>query len=176
MQASFSTRASDAARLEVPPVLAVLTEPRRFQWWTRAVTSTSDGPARPLRSFSDRLSARRRRPHRPLQLALRPASRRRVRASHRGHRRGALVGGDGRGHSSRHALARPRLGRGAARRRPLRAVLPVRSPRPSPCDGGQARRAGKRVLLLLHARGAQGEARDDGAVGLRSDVLPPVAR
>ena len=43
----------------------------------------------PLRSLADRISARRRRAHRALQLALRAQVRRRVPAPHRGHRQGA---------------------------------------------------------------------------------------
>ena len=68
---------------------------------------------RPLRPVSHRLPARRRRPHRALQLALRAPARRHVRAAHRGHRRRAVVGGDGHRHPRRPALARPRLGRRA---------------------------------------------------------------
>ena len=59
-----------------------------------------DGSPRPLRAVADRLPARRRRPHGALQLALRAPARRRLRAAHRGHRRRAIVGRDGRRASS----------------------------------------------------------------------------
>ena len=77
------------------------------------------GP-RPLRPLPHRLPPHRRGPHRPLQLALGPPHRRQVRPAHRGHRPGALHRGGGARHPRRDALARPRLGRGAGRRRPLR--------------------------------------------------------
>ena len=51
--------------------------------------------------------------HGAVQLAVRAPARRRVRPAHRRHRRRALVARDGRGHSRRPALARPRLGRRA---------------------------------------------------------------
>ena len=70
--------------------------------------STSPPPLRPV---SHRLPARRRRPDGAVQLALRAAHGRRVRPAHRGHRRRAIVGRHGDGHSRRDALARPRLGR-----------------------------------------------------------------
>ena len=73
--------------------------------------------SRTFRPIPHRLPARRRRPHRPLQLAARPPRRRRVRAAHRGHRRRAIVGRDGRRHPARDALARHELGRRARRRR-----------------------------------------------------------
>ena len=71
---------------------------------------SGDGP-RPLRPFPHRLPSHRRRPHRALQLALRQASRRHLRAAHRGHRRRALESwGTWSTGSSGHALARARLG------------------------------------------------------------------
>src|SRR5689334_2629749 len=51
-------------------------------------------PASSLRSVTDRLSARRRRAHRPLQLALRPQVRRSVPPPYRGHGQGAEHGGE----------------------------------------------------------------------------------
>ena len=102
----------------------VETAPQRAHVCTVAQERTTIGASvkwrhdpRPFRAVAHRLPARRRRPHRALQLALRAAARRRVRAAHRGHRRRAVVRRDGRGHPRRPALARPRLGRGAGRRR-----------------------------------------------------------
>ena len=85
----------------------------RLCMWVLTVQFLQPHDPRPLRSLSHRLPARRRRPHGALQLALRPPARRHVRPAHRGHRRRALVGGDGHGHPRRPALARPRLGRRA---------------------------------------------------------------
>ena len=68
----------------------------------------------PLRSQPHRLSAHRRRPHRPVLLGLCPPPRRQVHPAHRGYRRRALDAGGGAGDSRRHALAGP-----GARRRPV---------------------------------------------------------
>ena len=83
----------------------------------------------PLRPVADRLSARRRRAHRALQLALRTQVRRPVPAPHRGHRQGAQ-------HRREHArdlrgarVARPRRGtrRSSIRARTSSAIAPTRS-------------------------------------------------
>ena len=89
-------------------------------------------PSRPFRPLADRLSARGRCAHGAVQLAVRPPARRGVRPAHRGHRRRALVGRHGHRHPRRPALARPRLGRGARRRRPACAVFPVGAARAVP--------------------------------------------
>ena len=67
--------------------------------------------SRQVCSLSHRLPPRRRRSHGALQLALRAPARRHVRAPHRGHRRRAVVVGDGHRHRRRPAVAGPRLGR-----------------------------------------------------------------
>src|SRR5262249_18302825 len=115
-------------------------------------------PTRSIRAITHRLPARRRRADRVVQLALRAAARRRVRAPHRGHRRRAIVGRDGGRYSRRHAVARPRLGRGAEDRRPARAVLSIRALRSPSRAGGRSRAPGARLSLLLHARGTAGAA------------------
>ena len=68
--------------------------------------------ARPLRAFSHRQAAHRRRSHRHLQLGLRPGYRRHLRAAHRGHRPGAFHRGEHPDHSARAEVDGPRLGRG----------------------------------------------------------------
>ena len=79
---------------------------------------------RPLRPLPHRLPPRRRRPHRPVQLALRPEHRRHLRPAHRGHRQGAEHRRAHPGDPRRARLARHHLGRGA--------VLPGRLRRPAP--------------------------------------------
>ena len=88
--------------------------------------------SRTFRPIPHRLPARRRRAHRAVQLAPRPPRRRRVRAAHRGHRRRAILGRDGRRHPAGDALARHELGRRARRRRRARTVLPVAALRSAP--------------------------------------------
>ena len=85
----------------------------------------------PLRPVADRRPARRQRPQRAVQLGVRPARRRRVRAADRGHRRRPQHRGvlPRRGRAA--ALARPRLGRGTRGRRAVRAVPAVASGRRS---------------------------------------------
>ena len=153
---------------------------RRAQWPFRRTFDTEAGrsgytpsccDSRPFRPIAHRLPARRRRPHRALQLAARPPRRRRVRAAHRGHRRRAIVGRDGRRHPAGDALARPGLGRRARRRRAARTVLPVAALRSAPRRRRAARR-GRPRLLRLHAarevrRGAQGRRGARRGVALR---------
>src|SRR3954469_9697039 len=74
------------------------------------VNMNSRGSPRPLRTVTHRLPACRRGAHRALQLAVRAAARRHVRAPHRGHRRGAIVGGHGHRNPRRAALARIDVG------------------------------------------------------------------
>ena len=151
-------------------------ERRRDPRWTRSPTKiASDGP-RPLRSVADRLSARRRRPHGALQLAVRAAARRHVRAAHRGHRRRALVWEmvagivDGLRWLGLDWDEGPDVGG------PHAPVLPVAAaraaPRPVPSSSCAAT---ARLLLLLHAGRAPGEARGGGSgrrrLDLRSHVL-----
>ena len=85
----------------------------------------------PVRAVPDGLPPRRRRPHRPVQLALRPPRRRHVRAADRGHRRRAVPAGVDRGHPDDPAVAGPRLGRGPVP--PVGAVRPPPRRRPSSC-------------------------------------------
>ena len=87
-----------------------------------------------------------------LQLAARARARRRVHPAHRGHRRRAVDGGIRSGHHPRPALARTRLGRGARRRRAVRAVPAVGAASPLRVvrEGAAERR--RRLLLLLLAR------------------------
>ena len=78
----------------------------------------------PVRALAHGLPPRRRRPHRPVQLALRPPDRRRVPAAHRGHRHRAQPARADRRHPALDPVARPGVGR--------RAGAPVRPPRPPP--------------------------------------------
>ena len=68
------------------------------------------------------LAPHRRRPHRAVQLALRPPPRRHVRAPHRGHRRRAVTRGVGRRHPGHAAVARASTGT----RAPYLPVAPLR--------------------------------------------------
>ena len=68
---------------------------------------------------------------------------RHVHPAHRGHRRRAVDARVGGGDPARPALARPRLGRGARRRRPARAVPPVRAART--CTGRTRRSCSPRA-------------------------------
>ena len=93
----------------------------------RAMSHCHESPIRPE---PDRPAARRQRAHGAVQLAARARRRRHVHPAHRGHRRRAIDARVGGGDPARPALARPRLGRGARRRRRARAVSPVRAAAP----------------------------------------------
>ena len=115
-----------------------------------------------IRSLTQRRPARREHQDRPLQLGVRAAERRRVRAAHRGHRPDP-------GHRRIHrrgdrdaALARARLGRRAGRGRPLRSLPAERADGPVRGLGAPVPRRGPGLLLLLHARGT-GAAPGGGA-------------
>ena len=101
---------------------------------------------RSLRPLPHRLPPRRRRPHRAVQLALRPPHRRHDRAPDRGHRPGAEHRRPHPGDPRRARLARHHLGRGA--------VLPGRVRRPAPRRRRASAGGGQGVSLLLHPRGA----------------------
>jgi serine/threonine-protein kinase len=78
-----------------------------------------------LRTVSDGLPAHRWRPYRAVQLALRAAARRPVRAAHRRHRRRAERGRGAAADSPRLSMAGHRLGRGPRGRWRFRPLLPV---------------------------------------------------
>ena len=82
-----------------------------------------------FRPRAHRVPARRRRPGRPVQLAVRPPRGRHVRPAHRGHRPRAVPRRAGGGHRAVAEVARPRLGRGPLP--PVRAHAPLRGRRPS---------------------------------------------
>ena len=105
----------------------------------------------PLRPFADRLSARRRRPHRDLQPPPRAPARRHDAAAHRRHRRRALATASRRADRQLAPVAGHRLGR--------RADLPERPARAISRARRGARRGGQGLSLLLHGRGAGGRAR-----------------
>ena len=109
---------------------------------------------RPLLPVPDGPLPRRRRPHGPLQLALRAARGRPLPAAQRGHRPGPQRGALARGDPRRPALARPGVGRGD---RP-----PVRAPRRPRRRRDEADRGRPRLLVRLHEggdRGAEGARR-----------------
>src|SRR5262249_36851896 len=83
--------------------------------------------AGPLRAQPDRLSTHRRRAHRFVQLAVRPALRRPVHPARRGYRREALRPWRGQRYDGFAALGRAGVGRGAGYRRPVRTIRPVRA-------------------------------------------------
>ena len=112
--------------------------------------------ARALRALPHRQAPRGRRAHRDLQLGVRPRKRRHLHPQDRRHRPHALHRGEHAGHPARHALARPRLGRGPRGRRRLRPLLADRAPRHLPRGRPAPRRRGQGLLLLLHARRARG--------------------
>ena len=116
----------------------------------------------------DRLPAYRRRPHRAVQLALRPPPRRQVPAAHRGHRQGALDHGGDRRDPRRDALARPRLGRPR--------ILPVAILGAARRGRAQAARARRRLPLLHDARRSwprSARRRPSAAVPDRQPVARP---
>ena len=115
------------------------------------------GSASPL---ADRVPPRRRRSHRPLQLAVRPPPRRRRRAAHRGHRPVPRGGRRDRADPGVARLARARLRRVAGQGRPVRAVPAERAARRLPRGRGAAGRRRARVSLLPDAGGARGGPRD----------------
>ena len=110
----------------------------------------------PFRPLADRISAYRRRPHRAVQLAVRPPPpnprrRRGLPVADRGYRPGALDARGGRRDHRRTVLARPRLGR---RNRP-----PIRRRGAARHGRARAARQGPRLSLLLHAGRTRGDAR-----------------
>ena len=138
------------------------------------------GSARPICALSNRISARGRRPHGALQLAICAAPRRHARAAHRGHRRRAILGRHGHRHPRRPPVARARLGRRPRKGRAARAIFPVRAARPISRRGGGARRAGACLLLLLRggaaAEGARAGRATRRGVAVRPRVPRPAAR
>ena len=99
---------------------------------------------RPLRPIPHRLPPRRRRPHRSLQLALRPPAGRRHDPPHRRHRRRSQQARTRPGHHRRPPVARPRLGRGP--------VLPIPAPRSLQRRRAKMPRQRQRLPLLLRRR------------------------
>ena len=109
----------------------------------------------PIRPRPLRLDPRRECQERPVLVARRPSSRRCLRAPGRGHghepsdRRGLPRG------PRRPPVARPHLGRGSRRRRPLRPVPAVRTAGHLSGDDREAGRGWSRVSLLVHRGGAR---------------------
>ena len=158
-QETLRLRSAPAALHEYLPSMMHTTEPRLLQL-------TCD-PS-PFRTLTHRIPACGRRPHGDIQLAVRAPARRRLRASHRGYRRGAILPRNGRRDSRGDAVARSRLGRRARNRRPFGAVLPVRATRSVSRHGPAPGRQRTRVFLLLYRRRIAGETRTDGEA--RRDV------
>ena len=81
---------------------------------------------------------------------------RHVRAAHRGHRRRAIDARVGGRDPARPALARPRLGRGARRRRPVRSVPAVGAAAPvRVVREGAAQRRGRRTTASARRRSSR---------------------
>ena len=94
--------------------------------------------------------------------------RRHVHPPHRGHRRRALDARVRGRHPPRPPLARPRLGRGARRRRRARSVPAVRAAAPVPVvREGTARRRRGLLLLLLDRRSSTPSGRTRSPPGVR---------
>src|SRR5689334_8189087 len=121
-----------------------------------------------LRPLTHGLSAYRRRPNRPLQLALRSPPRREVPAAHRGYGPGALDDGRHRGHPRRNALARARLGR--ARILSVAILGAARRDRAPPA------RPRSRLSLLYDPRGTRRPARSRTARPAAVPDQQPMAR
>ncbi len=79
-----------------------------------------------------------------------------VRVPHRGHGRGARLGGELPAAARGAEMAGHHLGRGRGSRRPARAVPPVAAPGPVQGRGGQADRRRLRLRVLLLAGGGRG--------------------
>ena len=94
-----------------------------------------------IRPQSHRIPAHRRGPHGPVQLALRPATRRPVHPADRRHRSAAERGRGVAADPRRPAVAGHRLGRGARSGRAVRALLPIAAARSLP-GGGEKLLAG----------------------------------
>ena len=93
-------------------------------------------------------------------------ARRHVHPPHRGHRRRALDARVGGGDPRRPALARPRLGRGAGRRRPARTLSPVGAAAPlSVVRAGAARRAAARTTASARRSSSRPSAQAALAAG-----------
>ena len=119
--------------------------------------------------ISHRSTARRQRAHGAVQLAAGPRQGRHLHPAHRGHRRRALDARVGDEHPRGPALARPRLGRGAGRRRAARPVPPERAAAPVRVVRERAGRRRPCLLLLLFA----GEARGGPRSRRRRPSRPP---
>ncbi|SCM76591.1 hypothetical protein KL86PLE_40397 [uncultured Pleomorphomonas sp.] len=119
-------------------------------------------------AVSHRFSAHRRRADGALQLALCQAARRQDAAPHRGHRPRAVDAGRRRRHHRRAKLAGPHLGG--------RADLAVPARRPPRRGGARAGRRRQGLLLLLHARRAQRDARDRQGQRPAAALRRPLAR
>ena len=150
----------------------------RGSWPRRSPSSqhaNHEWSTRPLRPVPDRPIARRERPHRPVQLAVRASPRRRSPAAYRGHRRGALFDRARDASRGRAALARARVGPGAPRGGRGRAVPAVGAAGSVPRQGrGPDRSRSGLPLLLLPAAsrgGARGAARGRPGIDL-SRSLP----
>ena len=163
-------------RSDPSPTSAPSARPRRHDPDPDPGLRSLDGP-RSLRSVSDRLPARRRRPHGAVQLAVRAAAGRHVRAAHRGHRHRALVLGHGRGHRRRPALAGARLGRGAGRRRTARARTSSRSGSTAIARGPSSWCRQRRAYYCYCTPARDpGEARRGGSGRRRLDLRPHLLR